>query len=448
MLKKKKVKNQIFLMDYKSIKEKIIGMEFEVIPDIKEAVKSFVKEIGLEKEEEILTVKAVEILKSLNYNNLRSVRQAFVHISQILVVLKNDTLDEKYVANIVEYFLALFIQRANGEIASKDDFLYAIEAYSREHKSLKKYREIHQKDDYPLFVWGKQPLKNLYYDIIQKGNFSSKQINEDYKYWVTPKQEPAYIRIVQNWIELPDNEFRQLYKEAMLELKNGIFHYYAELLDFAYMELLLNNYKVSKKTCNEIEKEVLSYVKKHKSRLNHDENFYMTHSSDFEDEECKKCYRKIVEVLKNENFKNTKLSIKKEFSRILSSLPESLSELEENIRTSNNKSPFYKYAILDEISMRTFYFSLKKLSYTEQRQVYNSFCDRYGKAYSNGFLKKEYYPDVEKIRELAVFYRNGIKSVVMSPENKQKEFIALWYEELYEWMKKQTSGEIQCPNPS
>ena len=29
----------------------------------------------------------------------------------------------------------------------------------------------------------------------------------------------------------------------------------------------------------------------------------------------------------------------------------------------------------------------------------------------------------------------------MSPENKQKEFIAQWYEELYEWMKNQIQGE-------
>ena len=429
--------------EFEKIKEKVIGVEFNIAPEIEKAVNKFVDELKINVLKSELTENCIKVVNLLRFENLRVIRQAFYFLKQLLSFFSEEEMKNNlwYFKAVILYYFVIYSQKSTGEIR-KDDVEDTIEAFYRNQTSFENYRKQVKKDVYH-FNYAKVPLKSLYADIIFDGLLDKNAIMKDFEDWTSPKEErPAYIRIIQDWIEFSDSEFKQLYKEALKEYKNGEFHYYAELLSFAYMELLLTNYNVSKKTCSDIEKEILSYARKHKSEMHPDENFYMMHTFDFEDDVYRNSYKKIIELLKQENYNNTKLSIKKEFARILSSLPRSLSELEENIRTSNSKSLFYNYAILNEISIRTFYYSLKKLSYREQRLIYDSFCDRYGKAYSNGTLKKEYYPDVEKIKELSELYKKSIKSVFMSPENKQKEFIAKWYEELYEWMNNQMGENL------
>lgn len=430
--------------DFEKIKEKVIGVEFTIYPETKEAIEKFVTKIQIPFLQKELCEICLTVVQQLKFENLRVLRQGFYFFKQLILNYSQDDIQKYlwYFKSIILYFFVIYTQKSSGNIR-KDDVEDTIEAYFRNQISFANYQKQLEKDAYH-FNYAKIPLKTLYADIIFDGLLDKKAIKKDFDDWTSPKEErPAYIRIIQDWIELSDVDFKQLYKEAMLEFEKGEFHYYAELLSFAYMELVLSNYNLTKKSCSNIEKGILNYARRHKSEMHPDENFYMMHTFDLENEEYRNSYKKIIELLKKENFNNTKLCIKKEFSRILSSLPSSLSELEENIRTSNSNSLFYNYAILNEISIRTFYYSLKKLSYREQREVYNCFCNRYEKTYSNGSLKKEYYPDVKKIKELAELYKKSTKSVLMSPENKQKEFIAKWYEELYEWMNNQMEGAQQ-----
>ena len=428
--------------EFEKIKEKVIGIEFTIFPEIENAVNKFVDELDMHILKKEICEICINVATQLKFKNLRVFRQAFYFLKQLLSVFsENDIQNHQwYFKLLILYYFVIYSQKSSGEIR-KDDVDDTIEAYYRNQISFINYQKQVKKDVYN-FNYAKIPLKTLYADIIFDGLLDKSAIKKDFAEWTSPKEErPAYIRIIQDWIEMSDTEFKQLYKAAMQEFKKGSFYYYAELLSFAYMELVLSNYNLSKKRCSDIEKEILNYAKRHKAEMYPDENFYLMRFFDLEKEEYRESYKRIIDFLKEENSNNTKLCIKKEFSRILLSLPTSLSELKENIRTFNSNSRFYNYAILNEISIRTFYYSLKKLSYAEQREVYNCFCDRYGKAYSNGTLKKEYYLDVEKIKELAELYKKSTKSVLMSPENKQKEFLAQWYEELYEWMKNQIQGE-------
>lgn len=428
--------------EFEKIKEKVIGVEFSIFPEIENAVNKFVDELDMHILKKEICEICINVATQLKCKNLRVLRQAFYFLKQLLSVFsENDIQNHQwYFKLLILYYFVIYSQKSSGEIR-KDDVDDTIEAYYRNQISFINYKKQVKKDEYH-FNYAKIPLKTLYADIIFDGLLDKNAIKKDFEEWTSPKEgRPAYIRIIQDWIEMSDTEFKQLYKAAMHEFKKGSFYFYAELLSFAYMELVLSNYNLSKKSCSDIEKEIINYAKRHKAEMHPDENFYLMRFFDLEKEEYRESYKRIIEFLKKENFNNTKLCIKKEFSRILFSLPSSLSELKENIRTSNSNSRFYNYAILNEISIRTFYYSLKKLSYIEQREVYNCFCDRYGKAYSNGTLKKQYYLDVEKIKELAELYKKSTKSVLMSPENKQKEFIAQWYEELYEWMKNQIRGE-------
>lgn len=118
-----KIKDSDDFDSYKSIKEKIIGMEFNVEPDITDAVKSFIKELRLEHNEELLTKKSVNVLSTLKFKNLRSIRQAFVHISQIYEIIGKTDIDKDYISNVIEFFLVLYIQKAKGDINSTLDML-------------------------------------------------------------------------------------------------------------------------------------------------------------------------------------------------------------------------------------------------------------------------------------------------------------------------------------
>lgn len=430
--------------DFEKIKEKVIGVEFTIFPETKEAIEKFVTEIQIPFLQKELCEICFAVVQQLKFENLRVLRQGFYFLKQLILNYSQDDIQKYplYFKSVILYFFVIYTQKSSGNIR-KDDVEDTIEAYVRNKSSFLEYRKQIKKDVYH-FNYAKIPLKSSYADIVFDGIIDRDEVRKDFENWTSPKDErPAYIRILQDWIELSDSDFKNLYNEALQEFKSGEFQYYAQLLNFANMELILSFYGLINKNCTTIKKSILSYAKQHSSKMNHDANFYLVHPYDFNDKTYNDTYKEIVDELKTENLKTTKASLKKDFYRILNSLPESLEELEENIRTYSSRSEYHDYAILNELSITRFYNYIKFLSYENQRMIYNCFCDRYGKAYSNGTLKKQYYPDVKKIKELAECYKKSTKSVLMSPENKQREFIAQWYEELYEWMNNQMGENKQ-----
>lgn len=423
---------------FEKIKEKVIGVEFTIFPETKEAIEKFVTEIQIPFLQKELCENCLIVVQQLKFENLRVLRQGFYFLKQLLLNYSQDDIQKYtwYFISVILYFFVIYSQKSSGDIR-KDDVEDTIEAYFRNKSSFIEYRRQIKKDVYH-FNYAKIPLKNLYASIIFDGIIDKDAVKKDFEKWTSQRDErPAYIRLMQDWIELSDSDFNQLYNKALQEFKSGEFQYYAQLLNFANMELILSLYGLTNKKCLTIKKAILSYAKKHRATMNHDANFYLVHPYDFNDKNYNDTYKEIINELKKENSKITKANIKKDFYRILDSLPGSLEELEENIRTYSSKSDYYEYAILSELSIKKFYSYIKLLSYDNQRTIYNCFCDRYGKAYSNGTLRKEYYLDVEKIKELSDCYKKSTNSVLMSPENKQREFISNWYLELYEWMKNQ-----------
>lgn len=82
--------------------------------------------------EDILTNKCIEVMDNLEYKNLRSVRQAFFHINQLLEILGSDRNDEEYISMLVEYYLVVFFQQASGKL-KKEDVIEAINKYYAEN---------------------------------------------------------------------------------------------------------------------------------------------------------------------------------------------------------------------------------------------------------------------------------------------------------------------------
>lgn len=419
------------LNDYKSTKEKIIGMEFEVTPNTAEAVKVFIEKIGLKKYESILSEKTINVLKNLKYENLRSIRQAFVHISQILSILGYETLNENYLKTIIEYFLVLFIQSANGELITSNDFLDAIEAYSKEHKTLKEYKKIHQKDNDIMYHWTRIPLQNLYFNIIQKGDFSPQQILEDYKDWTTPDDKKTpYQKLMQEWFYFSDTDFSKYYKSVQKEFDKNKIVNIPQIFGWADLKFELSHKEIILETADDIKKSFVEYISRNKTKLNPCDFFeFSNHIVRCEEEIA--ALNEIKSLLKEENDILLQEQMKNNFVRLYSNISENITELVRFI--AYNEGYSFDIPILSHIDINKFYQKLKVSAYDYQVAIYQSFEDRYGKK-NNEKLREQYCPDIEKVRILAKLYQNDVGDTFMSPENARKKWLSQWYYELYEYM--------------
>lgn len=425
--------NNDIINNYRATKEKIIGMEFEVQPDISAAAKEFIKEIGLKKYEKVLVEKTTDVLNNLNYKNLRAVRQAFVHICQIIRVIRTKSLNEKFISLVVEYFLVLFIQKANGKIDTENDFLDAIQVYSDSKQTLEEYKKTREKKSYPIFRTRKVPLQRLYYEIIQKGNFSSASISEDYKNWTTPdKEKKPFQKIIDGWFFCTDSEFKKCYQSieddfAKNKIKNQMI-----ILNWADFKFVFHHEGIIEESVSEIKKYFLNYIKTNQDTLLLCESdfFYEQHIISCPQEA--KSLNEIKKTLQKVNGKLMKESVRNTFVTIYSKPTIDSSEIISFI--SYNKYNSYGIPILSLIDINDFYQKIKNTSYEIQVIILQSFQDRYGLK-NNDKLKKEYYPETKKIKELANLYKKDICSIMMSPENAKRKRLYKWYMELYNYMK-------------
>lgn len=420
------------LNDYKSIKEKIIGMEFEVTPNTAEAVKSFIDEIGLKEYESILLEKTIYVLSNLKYENLRSIRQAFVHIGQVLSIFECETLDEKYLETVIEYFLVLFIQRAKGELITSNDFLDAIEAYSKEQKTLKEYKEIHQKDNDILYRWSRIPLQNLYFNIIQKGDFSSQQILEDYKDWATPDDKKTpYQKLMQEWFCFSDDDFAKYYESVQKDFDENKIVNISQIIGWADLKFELSHKEIIQETPEDIKKTFLEYISCNKAKLNPCDSFFAFSNHITRCEEEISTLNEIKSLLKVENGILIQEETKNNFIRLYSNISENIGELVRFIAYNEGNS--FGIPILSLIDINDLYQKLKICTYDYQVAIYQSFEDRYGKKH-NEKLQEQYYPDIEKVKIIAELYHDDVGNTFMSPENARRKWLSGWYKELYEYM--------------
>lgn len=414
--------------EYNSIKEKIIGMEFEVKPDIHNAIKTFIKEIGLEKKEAILLEKSLEVLSNLQFANLRSVRQAFVHLSQIFLPIKEIDIDEEYISKLVEYFLVLYVQKSKGDVVSESDFLDAIEAYAHGKLSFKDYtnNSQHRKN---LLRYARVPLKKSLFNIICKGDFSSKLIIEDYKSWTSSESlQSPYQKLRTQWFNYSDSEFLEYYTSVQSEFDNNKIQNPFQIIGWANLKFELSEQEIITESIEEIKQYFIEYIKKNKDKLE-PYNIFIPLQEKFT--RCKNREAALCELetqLKNINQELIEKQISNHFIELYSNTPLKIRDL----------SIFISYeekniAILKMVDINDFYQKMKKWNYSQKVTVLQSFEERYGKNKSTNF-KKEYYPDIEKVASISKLYGEGIESVTMSPETAQRKWLSDWYKELYEYM--------------
>ena len=426
-----KIKDSDDFDSYKSIKEKIIGMEFNVEPDITDAVKSFIKELRLEHNEELLTKKSVNVLSTLKFKNLRSIRQAFVHISQIYEIIGKTDIDKDYISNVIEFFLVLYIQKAKGDINSTEDFLDAIEAYKNEKTTLKIYEDMQLNKKY-LFKYAKVPLQNIYFDIIVNGNFSPNQVLEDYKNWTMPDNEKTpYQKLYQEWFNYSDIDFNNLYNSVQKDFDNNKILNQSQLVGLADLKFELAENGVIEESKEQIKNSFFEYIQRNKSIL---EPYDLLIPLRGHFTRCKNCNSELLAIeakLRDVNLNLIKERVKSNFIELYSNIPEKISDLVRFVSYGEKNS--YFIPILSLIDINDLYLKMKGWDYSCQVTLYQSFEERYGKKNSTG-VQKEFYPDIDEIKKIADLYKKDAKEIVMSPQNAQKKWLSDWYKDLYEFM--------------
>ena len=126
--------------EYLQIKEKIIGIEFEIEPDSERAIEHFVEILPFQNKDFFKT-KTKEIIQNLGCTNLRTVWQALYNLYLLITLIDaeiEDT-DKEYIFSI---FLVLYIQKNLEEIHKDDQIIDILSGYFKYNSPYKKYKEM------------------------------------------------------------------------------------------------------------------------------------------------------------------------------------------------------------------------------------------------------------------------------------------------------------------
>lgn len=417
---------------FQKIKEKVIGMEFEVEPDIEEAVKSFVKELSLTDYSDIFEKTASEVLRNLNCSNLRAIRQAFFGINQILEILKKEftDIDKDILSTLICSYLVIFIQRSTDSLNAQE-ITKAIKAYFIEYKSLKAYKEVHKnKTDILEYGLIHDPFITLYEKFIFKGIYDKNEIIDVYKKCITPPAEKtSYQKLMDSWIELSDVEFKICYEEVDSQIKNNEILKQGEILKIALLYCEFAHYKVIDCSVDDVKKSFFDYIEKNKDVILPSYDNYDTLDFTVRAEKYNKEYKELKDLLRKINGPLWAKKLKNKLNGLINDLPRHIDEFTYFIMYESNNMPLFV-----EVDITNFISQLQKLSFNEQNTVFNAFLYKY-KDCNNGTIKKEYEVDVEQFSILVRQLQDSVEKTFMSPSNVRKQVIVKKYEQLLQWMK-------------
>lgn len=433
--------NESSKTEFDRIKEKVIGFDFLIETELESALAKFTTELKLTDFKEIINESCLTIVKPLKFSNLRVIRQSIYYLKQILNIFTPEEIknNKSYFETFIKYFLVIFFQKSTSNLA-REEVNKAIHIFRNKNLAYSEWKKMKEHDVFDTMPRSHIPMEYLFEEIIFDGKINESTIREDFTNWTMPPEEkPAYILLQQNLFDISDdNKFKILYKKAQNEFDNKVLKNYSSLLSFFYMELSLKFYDLIDTSIEDIQKKILKYAKVNRKELAPVENLDMFRPLSFDDSTYENAFREVLDQFKKENQTSNLLNLKQDFSKMIKELPASIDLLCSNVRTINTESRKYSYEpILSSISIYNLFLGVKKCSYREQLSLFNCFNERYGKYYSNGSLRKDYYPDVDFVRQIAEKYEKSFKSTLMSPVNVQRKYLAKCYRELYEWMKSQ-----------
>lgn len=442
--------------EYLQIKEKIIGIEFTIVPEKENAVKSFVSELSLSKES-FFVEKTLEIMKILKCDNLRTVWQALYNLNLFAKIL-DDVIEEEDKEEIFEIFLVLYIQKNLEEIHKTDDVESVLSGYFVYHKPYKEHvkwleeKKKNQKYFFPDTLMHVL-LRNVWMKLIFEGCYDKNWIADEYTKELEErkrqnKNQKNLFKLAKNWRNLNKKEFESLFKTVVDEFENGSYLNAGEIVFFCYFMFLYSNWKIIPDSVSDIVAKFHKLVEEKKSQIeplnywNSHEFIYNGYGLNLDDLEYKKLFDEIALINKNNLLKQSQDSINKD----LELLKKDVLEFCRNILHVHGNSKYHEFPILSFINIDAFYNILQDLSIDNQLLVEESFEERYGKRYSNGDVLPEYADDYENLKKIAEKYNADNANFLYNPLAYEKRRIGEKWTELVKYFEAKlhlTEGEIK-----
>lgn len=212
---------------YSDFKEKTVGRQFEIVPDVDAALDSYIEDYGLDKfirkEREYI----IRCFRATTYNNLRLLRQCLYDFNEVLKEFPEKKIRENEVIFhcLLSSFIAVYAEYNNTEnhdtIANWDRvFLEYNASFKKDENNIcckleKKYKDISEGNVYPATFY---TFVNGVVNFLSKGCsikgtiealFPTKRINHT----IQSKFD--------SFIYLPDDEFNKRYDEVEKDLLDG-----------------------------------------------------------------------------------------------------------------------------------------------------------------------------------------------------------------------------------
>lgn len=417
--------------EYLRIKEKTIGVEFELEPDKKNAIDSFLSELSLQEKDSFAT-KIFKISEVLNCDNLRTIWQALYNLN-IFVSLIEDILEENDKEEIFEIFLILYIQKNLEEIHSDDDINSILTGYYKYQKSYKKYtdwlneQQKQKKDTYffPSYLTH-IPFLDAWNKLIFEGYYNKEWLTRKYndelsirKQQNELKEMPGLFKLINNWRSFSNVEFEPLVKKVFLEFEEGKYVHPGEILLFANYMILFSKWELIPDTVETIISDVNKLLKEKSDLIIPINDWGMLEfgyggygfSTDVEE------VNTLRKQLKYFNENNVNKHAKKDFITEISNIPNNTDEFIKNIIHVNGSYKYYKQPILSFINnIEDFYEQLQKLDISTREKIITALSERYGKTYGNEPFTKEYIPDYENLKKLRDKFKAAEKPITYNPQ--------------------------------
>lgn len=245
---------------FDKFKEKVIGRSFVVHPDVRAAVNSFLRNVPKHDFTVSNAVVIEKVFTATGFNNLRVIRQAIRDCNKILEK-QEINLDNEYQRIGYRNFLIRYIV-IKMEIAKGNESLLhglcigpALEKTLSENErnvisSLRTKYEILGKE------YGLNVLDTRHIDILIS-NIKEDVSLEQYLYWQVKDQEMPSWKKLENYLDMSNEEFKQLYDEVEnvfyraskdelgIDSKIGIIYMFFHLEDIGVREVSDRFYKAS-----------------------------------------------------------------------------------------------------------------------------------------------------------------------------------------------------------
>lgn len=442
--------------EYSQIKEKTVGIEFEIEPDKEEAINSFISEFNFENRD-FIKEKTTEIALKLDCHNLRTIRQALYNFNFFSKAIYSE-LEEGDRKRIFEIFMVLFVQKSLNFIHKEVNINLVLSVYFNDNRSYRKYEDEHKSADkdnqealhkfYPPL--GYIPLLNLWNEIIFNGKFDKDFILSAYQKEKaeikeqTEKSKPTnLVRLIKEWRSLDKSNFEPLVKQVLSEFETGKYLNPGEILLFYNYFIIFSKWELIPKSVNDIESIIWNFLNNNKEKIIPVRDWALLDfgyggygfSRDLPE------FNQFFKKLKDFNDDNVKIHSRNDIGKEVEDLSsKTIDDFCHNIINVNGNNKYYKIPILSYIDITVFYRKLIKLSIFEQEKILNAFIERYGKKYSNEPFDKEYAPDLENLKKLGKLYSEDQESVEYNPQALFRNNIVKELKELVDYVERKTKN--------